>query len=66
MINLITVLQVHPSIIQPGGRFELQSSNVNQTLFHCLLCPKFKLTTSSRIQRHMDGHINTALHVKGN
>ncbi|KAF3699938.1 HMG domain-containing protein 3 HMG box-containing protein 3 Protein SMF [Channa argus] len=60
------MVRFHPSIVQPGGQFEIQSSNVNQTLFHCLLCPKFKLTTSRRIQRHMDGHINTALQVDGN
>ncbi|XP_026207900.1 uncharacterized protein LOC113156781 isoform X2 [Anabas testudineus] len=57
---------VHPSIIKHGGQFEVKSSNVNRTLFHCLLCPKFKLTTSRRIQRHMESHINTALHVEGN
>ncbi|KAK2833182.1 hypothetical protein Q5P01_017071 [Channa striata] len=60
------MVRSHPSIVQAGGQFEIQSSNASQTLFHCLLCPKFKLTTSRRIQRHMDGHINTALQIDGN
>ena len=65
-LQYIHVLQVHPSIVQAGSRFEIQASDLNQTLFHCLLCPKFKLTTSRRIQRHMEAHINNALHVQGN
>ncbi|XP_040918073.1 uncharacterized protein LOC121198193 isoform X5 [Toxotes jaculatrix] len=60
------MVKAHPSIVQAGGRLEILSSNLNQTLFRCLLCPKLKLTTNRRIQRHMDAHISNALRVQGN
>ncbi|XP_062294316.1 uncharacterized protein LOC133999155 isoform X2 [Scomber scombrus] len=65
MLETIMV-KIHQSIVKPGGHFEIQCSNISDTLFHCLLCPKFKPTTSKKIQRHMDSHISTALHVKDN
>lgn len=63
---LFVLLQIHPSVVQAGGQYKIQPLNLGETLFHCLLCPKFKPTSSWKIQRHMDAHIKNALHVQDN
>lgn len=53
---------MHPSILKVGLRLEARA--LDETLFTCPLCPKLK-TSAKKMNGHMEGHINMAVHFKG-